>query len=151
MSATMEFTATRASSGPGRRADGRCMFCRWIVFLALTGLIAAMLPAGPAEAGWLRPLTGAGNFYFHCDLVTLSRDDGTHDSGVVCQGQEVVALAEVHAALDARAPREVELVVARSGADADARSDGAPDVGRCHDGAGIPDHVVAFTRIDRDG
>jgi len=38
-----------------------------------------MLPAGPAEAGWLRPLTGAGNFYFHCDLVTLSRDDGTQD------------------------------------------------------------------------
>jgi len=74
-----ESMAARAGTGPGRQVDRRRTFARWIVVSVLVVVGAAVLPAGSAEAGWLRPLTGAGNFYFHCDLVTLSRDDGTQD------------------------------------------------------------------------
>jgi GWxTD domain-containing protein len=49
-------------------------------------LLGLVLLAVPAAAGFVRPVVGAGNFYFTCDVVTLARDDG---------GIDVVAMVAV--------------------------------------------------------
>ncbi len=55
----------------------------WSVAAAL---FAVLLLAGPAAAGWLRPVTGEGNFRFVCDAVTLPGGAG---------GQDVVVMVAV--------------------------------------------------------
>ena len=72
-------TAAGLCSGSSNRVGGGPACPRWIIPLAVILALTVVLPATPAVAGWLRPLTGGGNFYFHCDLVTLSCADGSRD------------------------------------------------------------------------
>lgn len=55
-----------------RRSPPRCG-------LALLCLLAASWAISPAAAAWLRPLSGEGHFRFTCDLVNLTRPEGSCD------------------------------------------------------------------------
>ena len=46
----------------------------------LMASVALVMTAGPAEAAWLHPLEGSGDFRFSCDLATFSQDDASYEA-----------------------------------------------------------------------